>query len=138
MQVTPYVFYEGRCEEAIAFYKQAVGAEVQMLMRYSDAPAGPGQCPDGSAPPADKVMHASVSIGGSTLLMSDGFAGGNPKFEGFGLSLTVASEAEARRSFDGLGKGGSVIQPLEKTFFSPAFGMVKDPFGVTWMVYVAT
>ena len=141
MQILPYVFYDGRCEEAIAFYKKAVGAEVKMLTRFSENPdLTQKDCPDGTPTPVvapDKVMHADVSIGGSSVLMSDGHAGGQPRFEGFGLSLTVADEAEAKRCFDGLVQGGTVVMPLGKTFFSPSFGMLNDPFGVMWMVYVA-
>jgi PhnB protein len=130
MQIQPYVFFDGRCEEAIEFYRTAVGAEVTMLMRYKDSPdpAAHGN--------AEKVMHASLIIGGATLLVSDGRCGGTPKFDGFGISLTVADEAEAERTFNGLCNGGQIQMPLAKTFFSAKFGMVIDRFGVLWMVYV--
>jgi PhnB protein len=137
MQVQPYLFFDGRCEEAIEFYRRAVGAEVTMLMRFKDAPESQesGACqPPGAA---DKVMHASFSIGDSTVLASDGRCLGQPNFQGFSLSLTPADEAEAERLFASLGDGGQVQMPLAKTFFSPRFGMVTDRFGVSWMVYVA-
>ena len=134
MIVQPYLFFDGRCEEAIAFYRRALGAEVEMMMRFKDAPE-PGMSPPGSG---DKVMHASLKIGGSTVLASDGRCGGKPSFQGFSLSLTAASEAEADRLFAALSDGGQVQVPLAKTFFSPSFGMVADRFGVGWMVYVAT
>jgi PhnB protein len=136
MQVQPYLFFEGRCEEAIEFYRRAIGAEVTMLMRYKDSPEPqpPGMLPPGSE---DKVMHASFRVGGATLLASDGMCGGQASFEGFALSLTVRDEAEAERVFAALGDGGQVRMPLARTFFSPRFGMVADRFGVTWMVYVA-
>jgi PhnB protein len=136
MEIQPYLFFDGRCEEAIEFYKQTVGAEVTMLMRFSDNPE-PGQsehCP-GATP--EKVMHANLKIGDSTVLCSDGRCEGKPKFEGFSLALTAKDAAEAERLFAALGKGGQVQMPLGKTFWSPAFGMLADRFGVGWMVMAA-
>jgi PhnB protein len=135
MQVQPYLNFEGRCEEAIEFYRSAVGAQVQAMIRFKDTP--PGQ-PSMVPPSAEnKVMHAAIRIGDTVLLCSDGRCTSSSKFEGISLSLTVADEAEAKRTFDGLAKGGEVRMPLAKTFFSPSFGMLADRFGVTWMVYVA-
>ncbi|MFO1321614.1 MAG: VOC family protein [Burkholderiales bacterium] len=136
MSIQPYVFFNGRCEEAIAFYRSALGAEVVMLMRNRESPDPP---PPGCLPPGseDKIMHAEIRIGGSSVLVSDGMADGKPEFRGFSLSLTVASPAEAERKFNAIAEGGSVTMPLGKTFFSPAFGMATDRFGVPWMVYVA-
>lgn len=143
MAIQPYLFFDGRCEEALDFYKAKLGAEVTMLMRFSESPVPPspegcaGGGPDFSAPGfKDKVMHASLRIGGSELMASDGMAGGKPNFEGFSLSLTASDPADAERLFKALGEGGKVQQPLSKTFFSPAFGMVQDRFGVSWMVMV--
>ena len=135
MVVQPYLFFEGRCEEAIEFYRKALGGEVTMLMRNKDSPQPP---PPGSGMAAhpDKVMHATLRIGSTDLMASDGNCSGKPVFNGISLSLTVASEAEAKRMFDALAAGGSVHMPLTKTFFSPSFGMVADQFGVSWMVYV--
>jgi PhnB protein len=133
MQVQPYLFFDGRCDEAVEFYQSALGAEVTMLMRFKDSP-DPGMCPAGAQ---DKVMHASLRIGDSTVLASDGRCEGRPSFEGFALSLTVPDDAAAERLFAALGDGGQVQMPLAKTFFSPRFGMVADRFGVSWMVYVA-
>lgn len=133
--VQPYLFFDGRCQEAIDFYKQAVGAQVEMLMHFKDSPVPPQPgCPP---TPGDKVMHASVRIGNSTVLASDGHCAGKPDFKGFSLSLTVDSEADAAKYFGALSTGGQVMQPLMKTFFSPSFGMLTDKFGVGWMVYVA-
>jgi PhnB protein len=134
MQIQPYLFFDGRCEEAIEFYREALGAEVTMLMHYKDSP-DPGACSPGVSP--EKVMHANLRIGETTVLASDGHCQGHPSFEGFSLSLTVGDEAEAERSFAALADGGKVQMPLTKTFFSPRFGMVADRFGVSWMVYVA-
>jgi PhnB protein len=134
--VQPYLFFEGRCEEALEFYRSALGAEVMMLMRFKDSPepAQPGMCPPGSE---NKVMHATVRIGEAMLMASDGRCTGHPSFQGFSMSLTVYSEAEADRLFAALADGGQVRMPLTKTFFSPRFGMVADRFGVSWMVHVA-
>ena len=132
MQIQPYLFFDGRCEEALAFYGGALGAEVTMLMRFKDSP-DPGMNPPGAG---DKVMHASFRIGETTMMASDGRCQGRASFQGFALSLTVPNEAEAERLFAALGDGGQVQMPLTKTFFSPRFGMVADRFGVSWMVYV--
>jgi len=131
MQIQPYVFFDGRCDEALAFYRSALGAEVKMLMRFKDCPAPVTHGTE------DKVMHADVRIGETTVLMSDGRCTGKPSFQGFALTLIVASEAEADRLFTALRDGGTVQMPMAKTFFSPRFGMVMDQFGVSWMVYVA-
>jgi len=134
--VEPYLFFEGRCEEAIEFYRRALGAEVGMLMRFKDSPEPPqpGSCPPGSE---NKVMHASFRIGQTTVNASDGRCAGKPSFQGFSLALRVPAEAEAERLFAALAEGGQVRMPLAKTFFSPRFGMVADRFGVLWMVLVA-
>jgi PhnB protein len=136
MQVQPYLFFDGRAEEAAAFYRKTLGAEVTMLMHFKDSP-DPAMSPPGS-PNADKVMHMSLRIGESTVLASDGRCTGQPNFQGFALSLTAANEAEAARLFATLGEGGQVQMPLTKTFFSPSFGMLADRFGVSWMIYVAS
>ena len=134
-QVQPYLFFDGRCEEAIEFYKGALGAKVDMMMRFKDNPdpMPPGMCPPGSD---DKVMHAALRIGNTVVMASDGMAGGKPEFKGFSLSVNAANEAEADKVFGALGKGGKVVMPLAKTFYSPRFGMLTDKFGVGWMVIV--
>jgi PhnB protein len=136
MQIQPYLFFEGRTEEAIEFYQRTLGAKVEMMMRYKDSPEPP---PPGIIPPGseNKIMHAAFRIGDSMVLASDGGCSNAPKFGGFALSLTVKDEAEAKRTFAALSDGGQVQMPLGKTFFSPAFGMLADRFGLGWMVYVA-
>ena len=130
--VQPYLFYNGRCEEAIAFYQRTLGAEVTMMMRNKDAPAGSTPpLPPGSE---NKVMHATLAIGGAIVMASDGMGSAGPEFKGFSLSLAYPTEAECRRAFDALGEGGSVQMPLGRTFWSACFGMVTDRFGVQWMV----
>ena len=133
--VQPYLFFDGRCEEAIEFYRKSLGAEVIMLMRFKDSPEPPqpGGCGAGSE---NKIMHASLRIGGSEVMASDGRCGGKPDFQGFSLSVTAQTEAEADRIFAALSDGGKVQMPLAKTFYSPRFGMVEDKFGVGWMVIV--
>ncbi len=135
-QVQPYLFFNGRCEEAVEFYHRALGAEVIMLMRFKDSPEPPepGRIPPDSE---NKIMHASFRIGDTTILASDGGCNGEQKFEGFSLSLTVPDADAANSAFAALAHGGRVEMPLTKTFFSPCFGMVEDRFGVSWMVYVA-
>ncbi len=135
MRVEPYLFFEGRCDEAIAFYKEALGAEVTMLTRYSEAPDPP---PPGMLPPGsdNKVMHVSLKIGESTVMASDGMCSGKTSMQGFSLSVTVGTEAEADRVFAALSAQGQVTMPLGKTFWSPKFGMCNDRFGVGWMVIV--
>lgn len=134
MQTQPYLFFEGRCEEALEFYRKALGAEVRMMLRYKEAPAGVAKGPDGSTPPADKVMHTAFRIGTTELMASDGLCSGKPSFQGFALSVDAKDDADAKRKFDALGAGGQVRQPLSKTFFASSFGMVADKFGVGWMV----
>lgn len=135
MQVQPYLFFNGRCEEAIEFYREAFGAEVTMLMRYKDSPEPP---PPGMVPPGSesKVMHASFRVGDTEVMASDGNCTGQTDFKGFSLSITAPDEAGAGQLFAALAKGGQVQMPLAKTFFSPCFGMVADRFGVGWMVIV--
>ncbi len=132
MQIQPYLTFEGRCEEALEFYKKALGAEVTALMRFKDSP-DPGMCAPGAG---DKVMHSAFRIGDSTVMASDGRCVGNPAFQGFALSINARNGAEAERLFAALAEGGQVQMPLGRTFFSPSFGMVADRFGVAWMVIV--
>ncbi|MBI4275606.1 MAG: VOC family protein [Rhizobiales bacterium] len=136
MPVTPYLFFDGRCEEALDFYKKTLGAKVEMMMRFKEnpEPPKPGMCPPGSD---DKVMHSCFRIGETAVMASDGRCQGKPKFEGFALSVNAKNEAEADKMFNALAEGGQVQMPMMKTFFSPRFGMVADRFGVGWMVIVA-
>ena len=136
MHVQPYLFFDGRCEEAVEFYRRTLGAEVTMLMRFKDSPEPPdtGMVPPGAG---DKVMHMSFRIGETTVLASDGQCAGRPNFQGFSLSLTAPNEAEAERLFAALADGGQVQVRLTKTFFASRFGMVADRFGVSWMISVA-
>ncbi len=141
MQVQPYLFFEGRCQEALAFYKKALNAEVTAMMRFSEMPATPDSaastgCAEGPTPPPDSIMHASFKVGQTEVMASDGMSQGKAEFKGFSLSLSPATEAEAQKIFAALGEGGQVQMPLAKTFFSPCFGMVADKFGVSWMVVV--
>ncbi len=137
MQVQAYLNFEGRCEEALEFYRTALGAEVTMLMRFKDSPepCAPGMVPPGAE---NKVMHSQFRIGKTTVLASDCRCSGKPAFQGFSLSLTVPNPGLAEKLFAALANGGKVQMPLAKTFFSPSFGVVADRFGVSWMVYVAS
>jgi PhnB protein len=133
MNLQPYLFFDGKCEEALDFYKEAVGAEPKMLMRFNQAPDQSMVSPGSE----NKVMHAQVQIGDTTVLMSDGRCTGNTNFQGFALTLTAKTENEADKTFNALADGGKVTMPMAKTFFSPRFGMLTDKFGVGWMVLVA-
>jgi PhnB protein len=135
MKVDPYLCFEGRAEEAIGFYQRAVGAELTNMMRFREMPGTP---PPGAVPPGaeEKVMHASLRVGGSTVMLSDGRCTGAANFGGVWLALTVPTAADADRMFAALLDGGQVQMPLGETFWSPRFGMVADRFGVSWMVMV--
>jgi len=137
MRVEPYLFFDGRCEEAIEFYRKALGAEVTALIRNKESPEPP---PPGMLPPGseNKVLHSNLRIGETMVMASDGHCQGKPSFQGFSLSLTAPNAAEAERKFAALADGGQVQMPLAKTFFSPCFGMVADRFGVSWMIIVPT
>ncbi len=132
--IQPYLFFGGHCEEALAFYREALGAEVKLLMRYSESPEPP---PPGRLPPGfeSKVMHAEFRIGETTLFASDGCEDLSA-FRGLSLALSLPSSSEAARAFEALALGGSVQMPLSKTFWSPCFGMLTDRFGLAWMVSV--
>ena len=136
MQIQPYLFFDGRCEEAIEFYKRALGAKDVRIMRYKDAPPGD----QSGAPPGaeNKVMHANFRIGDSVVMASDGHNRGQPRFEGFSLSIEAPNDAETERVFGALSEGGQVKMPLGKTFFASKFGMTADRFGVSWMVITAS
>jgi PhnB protein len=135
MAIEPYLNFDGRCEEAIEFYKKALGAECTMLMRFNESPE---PCPPGQMGPGyeSKVMHASLNIGGATVMASDCYCKGQPVFQGVTLSLSVKDEAAADKAFNALADGGQIHMPLGKTFFAKRFGMVADKFGVPWMVIV--
>lgn len=134
-QIQPYLFFGGRCEEAIEFYRDALDAEVVMLMRMHESPDPhpPGMMPPGSE---NKIMHACLRVGDATFMMSDGCCSGETNFDGFSLSLTLPNESQVDRAFAALAEGGEVRMPPGKTFWSPQFGMVADKYGVGWMLSV--
>ena len=133
--IEPYLFFRGRCEEAVGFYEKALGATRVMLMRFAEAPDQPpeGMLAEGWG---DKVMHAAITIGGCMVMMSDGCGPDEGKFDGFRLSICPENEVEAAKFFTALSEGGSVEMPLGKTFWSPCYGMCTDKFGVGWMINV--
>lgn len=136
MSIQPYLDFNGRCEEALDFYRRALDAEVKILMRYQDSPE---PMPPGMVPPGAerKIMHASFEVRGATLMASDFRSSGQPEFKGFSLSLSAKDVDDARRLFAALADGGTVTMPLAKTFWAPLFGTVTDRFGVSWMIDVA-
>ena len=129
MQIQPYLFFEGRAEEALEFYRKALGAQVLMMMKNREAPEKPQ-----FQVPADKVMHACFQVGDSQVMASDGMCSGKPNFQGFALSVPAKDAADAKAKFGALAEGGQVKMPLSETFFARSFGMVNDKFGVAWMV----
>lgn len=132
MSIQPYLFFNGRCEEALEFYKQAIGAKVEMLMRFKECPE-----PGGPKPPdAEKVMHAAFKVGDTLVMASDGQCTGQTEFKGFALAVSAKTEADVDRMFAALSAGGQVTMPPGKTFFSPKFGICSDKFGVQWMLMV--
>ena len=130
--VQPYLFFNGRCEEALEFYGNALGAKIDMLSRFKDAPE-PGMTQPGME---NKVMHASFRIGETLVMASDGRCDGQPRFEGFSLSIIAPDEEKAASVFNALAEVGKITMPLAKTFWAPKFGMVEDRFGVGWMLSV--
>ncbi len=134
MYVQPYLFFDGRCEEAIEFYRKALGAKVEMLMRFKESPEPPQEGCGGGDP--NKIMHSAFKVGDTLIMASDGMAAGKPEFKGFSLSISVKTVTEADKLFNALAEGGQVQMPQMKTFFSPRFGMVADRFGVGWMIIV--
>jgi PhnB protein len=133
MYAQPYLFFNGRCEEAIQYYQKHLGAKVNMQMRYKEAPPGDGP---GANYDGEKIMYSNITIGDSVLMASDDCVNSETKFQGFSLSLSVADTAEADRVYAALADGGKACVPLSKTFFSPYFGMVVDRFGMSWMVII--
>jgi len=133
--VQAYLFFNGNCEQAVEFYRKALGAEVEFMMRYKESPDAP---PPGMVPGGweNKIMHTSFKVGQTTVMASDGCGPESRGFQGFSLSLAVFSEAEADRYFNALADGGNVTMPLTKTFWSPRFGMLTDKFGIGWMISV--
>jgi len=134
MKIQPYLFFQGRCDEALDLYKAVFDADVMLLLRYRESPEAPPM----PLPPGweEKVMHAELRIGETVLMASDGCGSGTPCFEGFSLSVDMPDAETARRAFDALAAGGAVQMPLDKTFFAPCFGMLTDRFGVGWMLIV--
>ncbi|MBF0585174.1 MAG: VOC family protein [Magnetococcales bacterium] len=134
MKVEPYLFFEGRCEEAIDLYRRVLGAEVTFLLRYRESPEPPEHWPNPDV--GDRVMHANLRLGDTMVMLSDGMCNGKPGFEGFSLTVSLTDTGEAGRIFAALSVDGQVRMPLGKTFWSPCFGMVQDRFGVTWFILV--
>ena len=134
MSITPYLFFAGRCEEALNFYRESIGAQVDMVMRYRESPdpIPPDRLQAGFE---NKIMHTSFRVGQTTVMASDG-CDDQSKFDGFRLALSVANEAEAHQAFNALANEGSIMMPLVRTFWSPCFGMLTDKFNVSWMVMV--
>jgi PhnB protein len=133
LSVQPYLFFGGRCEEALEFYRGAIGAEISSIMRFSDSPEPHPHLTPGNE---NKVMHSTFRVGQTNLMASDGMCDGKTNFDGFSLALTAPNDSEAERLFNAIGQGGKIVAPLMKTFWTSKFGMLEDRFGVGWMVSV--
>jgi PhnB protein len=133
MFVQPYLFFSGRCEEAIHYYEQHLGAKINAKMRYKDAPPNDRPAADANG---EHIMYSNFTIGDTVLMASDDCVNTTTQFQGFSLSLTVETKDEADRAFRALADGGQVHAPLSQTFFSPYFGMVVDRFGISWMIII--
>jgi PhnB protein len=133
MKVEALISFGGRCEEALEFYKEAVGAEVTALMRWKESPDAPFKPPPGYE---EKIMHANFRIDQTQLMADDGLGNEAAEFKGVTLAIEVADDAEAKRVFTALGEGGHVNMPLAKTFWTSSFGHLTDKFGVPWIVNV--
>ncbi|MCB1852433.1 MAG: VOC family protein [Gammaproteobacteria bacterium] len=131
-KVNNYLFFSGRCEEALDYYCRHLGARIELLFRFGDSPE---PIPEGAIPPDfdNKVMHAEFTLGDTRLFASDGCSINGP-VGGFSLALTLTVEEAVRRAFTALADGGSIVMPLEPTFWSPLYGQVNDRFGISWMV----
>lgn len=138
MHVQPYLFFAGRCQEALDFYEKAVGATTLFKMHFKDAPPPEQSGPDCESVPGwdEKIMHASFSIGSSTLMASDGMGKEAQAFKGFSLSISVKTNEEGERVLHALAEGGKISMPFQKTFWTSGFGMAQDKFGMGWMVSV--
>jgi PhnB protein len=134
MRMNPYLSFKGDCEAAFAFYQQYLGAQPGSLFRYGGSPMS------GDVPPdwADKVMHATITVGGQQLMGGDVAPDKYEAPKGFSLSLQIEDIVEAERVFDALAEGGTVMMPLEETFWAARFGMAIDRFGIPWLVNCET
>ena len=128
--ISPYLNFDGDCRAAFTFYAEHLNGEIEAMLTHADVPGGEAAPPEWK----DRIMHASMRIGGVAILASDSPIDGHEPARGFHISLTVATPEEAERIFDGLAEGGTVEMPLEQTFWSPRFGMVVDRFGTPWMI----
>jgi PhnB protein len=135
MLVQPYLFFNGRCEEALRFYRETLGAEVLFQTHFRDAPPEAGHTPKPGT--EDKVMHCTFRIGTTELMGSDGNCEpGEAKPSGFSLSLTADDKASGEKLFNALADGGNVMMPWQPTFWTEGFGMLVDRFGIMWMVTI--
>lgn len=134
MEIQPYLFFNGQCDQAIAYYTEILGAQLIEKHTYADAPPG-SSSPDCPTPPSHLIMHAMLKIGDSIVLVSDGRGEGAMKFDGFFLTLLVHDVQQGRKLHQAILNQGKELMPYMPTFYSPGFGMVTDRFGVGWMIY---
>ncbi|MBC7861723.1 MAG: VOC family protein [Bacteroidia bacterium] len=134
--VNPYLTFNGNCEEAFGFYKSVFGGEYPYIGRFKDMPPQDGNPVPASQ--ADKIMHVSLPIGHGTILMgsdsSEEFGHASVVGNNFSISINADSKEEADKLFNGLSAGGTVVMPMNKTFWGSYFGMFTDKFGIQWMM----
>jgi PhnB protein len=131
MKLNTSLNFDGRCREAFEFYAAVLGGEIKAMMTFAELPEMEGALGDAG----ERIAHAWLQVGDQSLMGSDA---PTPAFVepvgGFSVALHADTAADARRLFDGLAEGGTVVMPVSQTSWSPAFGMLKDQFGVPWMV----
>jgi PhnB protein len=134
MNTNLHLEFSGNCGEAFAFYEKTFGTKRMMTMTYGEAPGG-SPVPEESK---NLIMHTALPVGSITLMGADMPKGEEHRIGGFHVSLDAGDEADVKRLFAALSEGGSVQMPLAPTFWSPLFGMLKDRFGVGWMLSVTS
>ncbi|MFI5093961.1 MAG: VOC family protein [Candidatus Acidiferrales bacterium] len=131
MQLNPYLLFNGQCEEAFKFYEKCLGGKIEMLSTFGDSPMAKQVPPEWYG----KVMHASLKLGDGMILMGSDPPPDNYQVpQGFSVSLSVKDPAETERIFNELAQDGKVTMPIQKTFWSPRFGMLVDRFGIPWIL----
>ena len=130
MQLNPYLFFNGQCEEAFKFYADCLGGQIEAMMSHAGTPAEEHV----PAEWRDKIMHARLSVGDQVLMASDAPPEHYQKPQGFSVSIGIKDPAEAERIFNALAENGTVQMPLQQTFWARSFGMCVDRFGIPWMI----
>jgi PhnB protein len=134
MRISCHIHFEGQCEEAFRTYQNVLGGRLETLLRFGDSPLG------SQAPPEwqSRILHATLLLGEYELLGSDVFPGQSGRKQGYSVTISLADLENAKSIFNALAEGGSILMPLQPTFWAEAFGVVTDKFGVSWEVNCAS